>query len=977
MLKRTLIPLLAVALSGLCQQAFAQFGSPPVASTAAPYVERAQRAAAAGNGPEELAALESGVAALGATNPDAEVLLFYLQQFHADRGNMVSALRATEQQLALPSLRPVSRLIRLSSQGRLKSTLRDRKGAEEAIQRMRTTPWPPNPELQVRLLAQMLAAFNTGFMEAQFGDFEKAETGFSSCLSMLPRFHPQQPYNGVLDVAVFDCTAGLATAMIQQGKLAEAGAVLGSQKAALDKAALDRPSLKLRLYIASVRLAMEQGRLEEARSLAQAAVSGLQSDGAEDGSRRVSRLMLQLAQIEMLQGRWKEAVALHQQRRDAGLKLRNAETAANLRSVDFVYALIRSGRAQEAEQMSVEMVANRQENFGPDSVFLWEARVFHGLALAANGKTAQAQAELAQSVPRLMQISRAERSSAETGLLRNARLNWALEGYINLLSDVAKAGGSDAPAAIQESFRLADLARGSTVQRALGAAATRSTPSDPALSQLSRQEQDQRNEMSSLTDALTDLLARGRIKEQDQVVADMRKRLAKLRTDHASTMRDLERRFPAYSGLLEPKPLEPGQIQKLLKPDEAMLAFYSSADRTLVWAVSATGPVSFAAVNLGAEDSERLVSRLRRSLDPSQGGNIPRFDTTGAHELYQKLLQPVSAGWQNARKLIIVPHGAMARVPFGVLLTAPYNESASGLPFSSLAQAPWLINKVALSQLPAAMALPSLRGGAQRKAGKSFVGFGDPVFSGDGTAASGSARSALTPQRRNLAVKPSGQAAVVESDITSAVDFSLLAPLPDTTLEIREVGQALNADLGRDAYLGERASETNIRKADLSDYRVVMFATHGLVPGELPGLYQPALALSNPALTREPNSPGVDGLLTMEEILSLRLNADWVVLSACNTAAPNGRGTEAVSGLGRAFFYAGAKSLLVTNWPVETVSARLLTTETFRRQAEQPQLSRADALREASLALMKKGTPAYSYAHPMFWAPYVIVGDGS
>ena len=120
----------------------------------------------------------------------------------------------------------------------------------------------------------------------------------------------------------------------------------------------------------------------------------------------------------------------------------------------------------------------------------------------------------------------------------------------------------------------------------------------------------------------------------------------------------------------------------------------------------------------------------------------------------------------------------------------------------------------------------------------------------------------------------------------------------------------------------------------------------------------------------------------MEEILALRLNADWVVLSACNTASGDGAGSEAVSGLGRAFFYAGARALLVTHWPVETVSARLLTTDLFQRQSAHPELSRSQALRQSMLQLMAgeavdaRGKPDYAYAHPLFWAPYVLVGEG-
>jgi CHAT domain-containing protein len=166
---------------------------------------------------------------------------------------------------------------------------------------------------------------------------------------------------------------------------------------------------------------------------------------------------------------------------------------------------------------------------------------------------------------------------------------------------------------------------------------------------------------------------------------------------------------------------------------------------------------------------------------------------------------------------------------------------------------------------------------------------------------------------------------------------------------------------------------------DLSGFKVLAFATHGLVPGELNGLTQPALALSAPAVS---GAEG-DGLLTMEEILSLKLDADWVVLSACNTGAASGAGAEAASGLGRAFFYAGTRALLVTNWSVHSQSARELVTDLFKRQAVDVKLARGEALRQAMMAMVDgpgyadaAGKTEFAYAHPLFWAPYTIIGDG-
>jgi len=126
-----------------------------------------------------------------------------------------------------------------------------------------------------------------------------------------------------------------------------------------------------------------------------------------------------------------------------------------------------------------------------------------------------------------------------------------------------------------------------------------------------------------------------------------------------------------------------------------------------------------------------------------------------------------------------------------------------------------------------------------------------------------------------------------------------------------------------------------------------------------------------------------DGLLTMGEIMKLKLNADWVVLSACNTGASEGGGTEALTGLGRAFFYAGTGSILASMWPVETTSARKLVTGIFEAQKTDASLSRSQALRKSMLHLLNTERfvdPATckivaSYAHPLFWAPFTIVGE--
>jgi CHAT domain-containing protein len=154
-----------------------------------------------------------------------------------------------------------------------------------------------------------------------------------------------------------------------------------------------------------------------------------------------------------------------------------------------------------------------------------------------------------------------------------------------------------------------------------------------------------------------------------------------------------------------------------------------------------------------------------------------------------------------------------------------------------------------------------------------------------------------------------------------------------------------------------------VKSLPLKDSRVIAFSTHGLVSGEL-DVVEPALALTPPRQGTEHD----DGLLTASEVAQLKLDAEWVILSACNTAA----GAQGLSGLARAFFYAGARALLVSHWPVETTAATALTQGMFGELKANPEIGRAEALRRSMMALAASD----NYAHPMFWAPFVVVGEG-
>jgi CHAT domain-containing protein len=157
----------------------------------------------------------------------------------------------------------------------------------------------------------------------------------------------------------------------------------------------------------------------------------------------------------------------------------------------------------------------------------------------------------------------------------------------------------------------------------------------------------------------------------------------------------------------------------------------------------------------------------------------------------------------------------------------------------------------------------------------------------------------------------------------------------------------------------------------LSRYRVLHFATHGALAGEMSGSAEPGLILSPP----EQATARDDGYLSASEVAGLKLDADWAVLSACNTAAGGADNAEALSGLARAFFYAGARALLVSHWAVDSDATVKLITETIASFAATKGAGRAEALRRSMLALIERGAP--HEAHPAYWAPFVVVGEGA
>jgi CHAT domain-containing protein len=443
----------------------------------------------------------------------------------------------------------------------------------------------------------------------------------------------------------------------------------------------------------------------------------------------------------------------------------------------------------------------------------------------------------------------------------------------------------------------------------------------------------------------------------------------------------LRREFPDYAALTSPLPLAAKEVQGLLGADEALIVWVAGETDTELFALTRE-TVEWHRLPIGAEALGKKVADFRRGLnvDLVADGKAPKselFDLASAHQTYKDLMGPIEPILKRKHNLLIVASGALTALPFQALVTEAPASAAASDDMSEYRDAAWIIKQNALTVVPSVASLKSLRIFARKDpAAKPMVGFGDPVFQPGAANPGGGQRSVNAKKKakaapKRAAVKTRGY---VDFWQGASVDRSLLGEalgqLPDTADEIRDVAKKLGAG-PNDIFLGAAATEAAVKSAPLADYKVVYFATHGLVAGDVKGLAEPSLVMTLP---RNP-TPADDGLLTASEVAQLRMNADWVVLSACNTIAGEKPGAEALSGLARSFFYAGARALLVSHWAVASDAATTLTTTTFASLAADPKLGRAEALRRAMVAYIGD-TSRPMNAYPAFWAPFSIVGEG-
>ncbi|MFQ5955146.1 MAG: CHAT domain-containing protein [Kiloniellales bacterium] len=595
------------------------------------------------------------------------------------------------------------------------------------------------------------------------------------------------------------------------------------------------------------------------------------------------------------------------------------------------------GAARNANVKAIEI---RQVLFGP-STPLAQSYAQRGSILAADGRLADA-LEAYRHMAKILRSNREAHDGVEPE---------SIAAYVLIaLRQAARETDPKRKASLRaEAFVAGQLVRGGAAAQAIALMAARLASGSAEIADKTRSLQDVRTRLTALRQALAAEMSKPKDRrdrqQEDRLKGEINKQMHAIQAIEAA----LEAEHPRYYQLISPRPLNPVAVDALLRPDEAVIAFFVAMDATVVFLVRG-GKVRVNAVDLSEANLHRVVAELRAGLDWDTNYGVD-FDTRLSQKLYETLLGEFAAELADVRHLLIVPSGPLMSLPPGILITKPIDGNPT-----DYASAAWLIRKHAVSVLPSLHAIKAMRTQMTvPRASRPFIGFGAPKFAGG--AQDNTARDAL--ERGCVGAGDGAVRSLVRS----------LPGVPETEAELQAIAASLGA--GAEAVqLGEAASEARVHGAALKDYRVVAFATHGLLPETLACDMEPALALT----PLDQDGPAGDGLLVASEIAALQLDAEVALLSACDTAGSDGSlGGESLSGLARAFLYAGARRVLASHWSIFSVPTMRLTTGLFNRVGRFPEDGYAEALRRSQLDLMQDP----DMSHPVAWAPFVLIGDGA
>lgn len=798
----------------------------------------------------------------------------------------------------------------------------------------------------------------------------------------------------VRDALLYMINSHIGWLYYRQGRYAEAEAILtetlrglGANRAADWLNAMVIPVLA-DLYIAQGSLAeaealLRRGVAAEERAAATAVTEAHGIAGRTDNV--MVSYLVSLANIQSRQGRYAEAMPLYERAASAAERTLGPSHDQTLSSrLALADVLARQQRDAAAEAIYAQVLSLARERFGAQHVLA--LRAAEGLARTRLAQPAKANAAVdeARSLAQAWRARLGAGDRDEIGRGEAEREADLRRSAFGLFANAAWLPASASPQAMErlrgEAFlALQDaMTDPSSGAMALAAARRAADQAESGLGALARDRESLAERLSANITAMSQTF--------ETIGGDGATRRVELATERSrieTMIRSIDARmrseFPSYFSLVRPAAVTIEEVQARLGPDDAMLVVLPTDAGTHSLAVTRQG-ATWVRSEWAIEQVDAAVQRLRWDLgarvtapvelrrawqEEERDCTARPFHRGLAHQLYREIfanLEPLLAG---KRRLFVVAGGPLAGLPFAVLTTAPGQGSDSDA--SALRATSWLADRFAMVTLPTVEALGSRQAtpAAAVSTGAAFAGFGDPLLLGSPQLANCGRATAAPTEGSARSASRSG------ANATNARMLKGLSRLAGTSVELDNMRRAFGAPAGA-LHLADRATEAAVRTADLSHTRVIAFATHGLVGDELSSLAEPGLVFTPPAVGSEED----DGYLAASEVAGLRLDADWVILSACNTAT--GAQSQSLSALSRAFFHAGARALLASHWEVDDEVSARLTVRTV--EIERTGADRASAFQQAMREIRMDAShdrPEASWAHPAYWAPFVLIGNGT
>lgn len=509
------------------------------------------------------------------------------------------------------------------------------------------------------------------------------------------------------------------------------------------------------------------------------------------------------------------------------------------------------------------------------------------------------------------------------------------------------------PATIERTFRLMQLANGSRTGQSLAQSASLLEDRDPVLGELvseyralierrRRLELDQT--MRLLTSSQPSNNAANGSSADTAILLDQR--LTELRIE-------IDTIDPTLFDNLNTEPLKLADVQRAMRPGEALCLIILDETQSYVFLVFPESEALYVR-NIGEADIVAHLQTLRDVMDPQRWerqGPYPPYPAEIGADLFDALLEPVEARVPAGDRIYFVKDGQLGGFPLGALLTNKPDTAPAPATYPTW---PWLVKRNIIANVPSAKSFVTLRQSTNETSDRDdrFLGVGAPVLNGI-VSASRSSRVSLDE--------------IWAGPLASPDALHRLGSLPNAEAELENISKVFGQDRA-ETMIGPKATEAALRARSLVGFSVISFATHGLASGGMSTLSEPGIVMTPPdAPTRAD-----DGFLTVSEVSQLQMDAEIVLLSACTTAATDGSfDGEPLSGLARAFFLAGAQSIIATHWDADDASTRFFMEGTVQQIVNDVRPSeaanRAQIVRLGDLSLRSR-------THPSTWAPYEYVG---